>query len=212
MIKSGRNEKNEKYRQRRKASGHRRRKGSSDRIFARSGFACGRQGVLCVDNFFTAPKGNSSKADRNPSFELMRHDVTFPLGRRGDENFTILRALHDVHYQFAPCRRRKRRFAWRDQTCWDSQRAKRRSCRHPRARSTAIRGCHPQTPEATGATFKPYRDPLCYYGGAVRTTKTSVFSTTRPAQAAIKVRAQFQHLRAGCIPTTGCRPNSSLRR
>jgi UDP-glucuronate decarboxylase len=35
--------------------------------------------VLCVDNFFTAPRDNIAHLLPNPHFELMRHDITFPL-------------------------------------------------------------------------------------------------------------------------------------
>ena len=35
--------------------------------------------VLCVDNYFTGSKGNIAHLLRNPLFEAMRHDVTFPL-------------------------------------------------------------------------------------------------------------------------------------
>ena len=41
--------------------------------------------ILCVDNFYTGSKENVAKLMTNPRFELMRHDVTFPLYVEVDE-------------------------------------------------------------------------------------------------------------------------------
>lgn len=43
--------------------------------------------VLCLDNFFTGAKDNIAHLLDNPHFELIRHDVTFPLYVKGDEIF-----------------------------------------------------------------------------------------------------------------------------
>jgi len=58
--------------------------------------------VLCVDNFFTGSKRNVAHLFGNPSFELMRHDVTFPLYVEVDEIYNLACPASPVHYQFDP--------------------------------------------------------------------------------------------------------------
>ncbi|WP_435628160.1 UDP-glucuronic acid decarboxylase family protein [Candidatus Ferrigenium straubiae] len=58
--------------------------------------------VLCVDNFFTGSKTNIAHLVGNPYFELMRHDVTFPLYVEVDEIYNLACPASPVHYQFDP--------------------------------------------------------------------------------------------------------------
>src|SRR5262245_27426446 len=58
--------------------------------------------VLCVDNYFTGTKDNVAKCVDNPHFELMRHDVTFPLYVEVDEIFNLACPASPVHYQNDP--------------------------------------------------------------------------------------------------------------
>ena len=58
--------------------------------------------VLCVDNFFTGSKRNIAHLFGNPYFELMRHDVTFPLYVEIDRIFNLACPASPVHYQFDP--------------------------------------------------------------------------------------------------------------
>lgn len=58
--------------------------------------------VLVVDNFFTGTKDNIRHLLDNPRFELMRHDVTFPLYVEVDEIFNLACPASPVHYQFDP--------------------------------------------------------------------------------------------------------------
>lgn len=58
--------------------------------------------VLCVDNFFTGSKRNLSHLLANPDFELMRHDVTFPLYVEVDRIFNLACPASPVHYQHDP--------------------------------------------------------------------------------------------------------------
>ena len=60
------------------------------------------QDVLCVDNFFTGTKDNIAHLLGNPNFELMRHDVTFPLYVEVDEIYNLACPASPVHYQFDP--------------------------------------------------------------------------------------------------------------
>jgi UDP-glucuronate decarboxylase len=58
--------------------------------------------VLCVDNFFTGSKTNVAHLIGNPHFELMRHDVTFPLYVEVDQIYNLACPASPVHYQFDP--------------------------------------------------------------------------------------------------------------
>lgn len=58
--------------------------------------------VLCVDNFFTGNKSNIAHLMDNPRFELLRHDVTFPLYVEVDEIYNLACPASPIHYQFDP--------------------------------------------------------------------------------------------------------------
>lgn len=58
--------------------------------------------VLCVDNFFTGDKANIAHLLGNPKFELLRHDVTFPLFVEVDQIYNLACPASPVHYQHDP--------------------------------------------------------------------------------------------------------------
>jgi UDP-glucuronate decarboxylase len=58
--------------------------------------------VLCVDNFYTGSRRNVAHLLGNPSFELLRHDVTFPLFVEVDEIYNLACPASPVHYQYDP--------------------------------------------------------------------------------------------------------------
>ena len=58
--------------------------------------------VLCVDNFFTGTKANVAHLMSHPNFELMRHDVTFPLYVEVDEIYNLACPASPIHYQWDP--------------------------------------------------------------------------------------------------------------
>jgi UDP-glucuronate decarboxylase len=58
--------------------------------------------VLCVDNFFSSTRRNVEHLIGNPRFEMMRHDVTFPLYVEVDEIYNLACPASPVHYQFDP--------------------------------------------------------------------------------------------------------------
>lgn len=67
-----------------------------DRLVARG------DDVLCVDNFFTGSKANLAHLMGQPNFELMRHDVTFPLYVEVDEIYNLACPASPIHYQYDP--------------------------------------------------------------------------------------------------------------
>jgi UDP-glucuronate decarboxylase len=58
--------------------------------------------VLCVDNYFTGSKNNIAHLLDHPRFELMRHDVTFPLYVEVDEIYNLACPASPIHYQRDP--------------------------------------------------------------------------------------------------------------
>src|SRR5687768_10488122 len=58
--------------------------------------------VLCVDNFFTGDKGNIAHLLKHERFELLRHDVTFPLYVEVDEIYNLACPASPIHYQHDP--------------------------------------------------------------------------------------------------------------
>ena len=58
--------------------------------------------VLCVDNFFTGRRTNVAHLLDNPRFEIMRHDVTFPLFVEVDQIYNLACPASPIHYQFDP--------------------------------------------------------------------------------------------------------------
>lgn len=58
--------------------------------------------VLCVDNFFTGSKENVLHLMGDPHFEMLRHDITFPLYVEVEEIFNLACPASPIHYQFDP--------------------------------------------------------------------------------------------------------------
>lgn len=58
--------------------------------------------VLCVDNFFTGAKDNVLDLMDNKRFELLRHDITFPLYVEVDQIYNLACPASPIHYQFDP--------------------------------------------------------------------------------------------------------------
>jgi UDP-glucuronate decarboxylase len=58
--------------------------------------------VLCVDNYFTGTKANIAHLMENQQYELMRHDVTFPLYVEVDQIFNMACPASPIHYQYDP--------------------------------------------------------------------------------------------------------------
>ena len=58
--------------------------------------------VLCVDNFYSGTKDNIAHLLGNPHFEMLRHDVTFPLYVEVDEIYNLACPASPIHYQWDP--------------------------------------------------------------------------------------------------------------
>ncbi len=106
--------------------------------------------VLCVDNFFTGNKRNIAHLLENPRFELMRHDVTFPLYVEVDQIYNLACPASPVHYQFDPVQTTKTSVHGAINMLGLAKRVKARFLQAT-SRFTAIRKCI-RKPKPIGAT------------------------------------------------------------
>src|SRR6188472_1171797 len=58
--------------------------------------------VICLDNFYTGTRRNVAHLLDNPMFELVRHDVTFPIYLEVNQIYNLACAASPIHYQFDP--------------------------------------------------------------------------------------------------------------
>lgn len=145
--------------------------------------------VLCLDNFFTGNKQNIAHLVGNPSFELVRHDVTFPLYIEVDEIYNLACPASPVHYQHDPVQTLKTSVHGAINMLGL---AKRLRCRILQASTSEVYGdpeIHPQ-PESYWGKVNPIGLRSCYDEGK-RCAETLFFDYWRQHQVPIKVLRIF---------------------
>jgi UDP-glucuronate decarboxylase len=145
--------------------------------------------VLCVDNFFTGSKNNVSHLLGNSNFELMRHDVTFPLYVEVDRIFNLACPASPVHYQHDPVQTTKTSVHGAINMLGL---AKRVHARILQASTSEVYGdpdVHPQ-PESYWGRVNPIGIRSCYDEGK-RCAETLFFDYYRQHQVEIKVMRIF---------------------
>lgn len=145
--------------------------------------------VLCVDNFFTGSKTNIAHLIGNPYFELMRHDVTFPLYVEVDQIYNLACPASPVHYQFDPVQTTKTSVHG---TINMLGLAKRVKARIFQASTSEVYGdpvVHPQ-PEGYWGNVNPIGPRSCYDEGK-RCAETLFFDYFRQHNLDIKVARIF---------------------
>ena len=141
--------------------------------------------VLCVDNYFTGRKDNIVRLLDNPHFEVMRHDVTFPLYVEVDQIFNLACPASPVHYQFDPVQTTKTSVIGAINMLGL---AKRVGARILQASTSEVYGdptIHPQTEDYRG-NVNPLGPRACYDEGK-RCAETLFFDYYRQHEVAIKV-------------------------
>jgi len=145
--------------------------------------------VLCVDNFYTGSKSNIKDLITNPNFELMRHDVTFPLYVEVDEIYNLACPASPVHYQFDPVQTTKTNVHGAINMLGL---AKRVQAKILQASTSEVYGdpeVHPQ-PESYWGKVNPIGIRSCYDEGK-RCAETLFFDYWRQHQLQIKVQRIF---------------------
>ena len=145
--------------------------------------------VLCVDNLFTGTKENVAHLHGNPSFEFMRHDVTFPLFVEVDEIYNLACPASPIHYQHDPVQTTKTSVHGAINMLGL---AKRLGCKILQASTSEVYGdpaVHPQ-PEDYWGHVNPIGPRSCYDEGK-RCAETLFFDYHRQNGLPIKVARIF---------------------
>ena len=141
--------------------------------------------VLCVDNCFTGTKSNINHLTGDPSFEFIRHDITFPLYIEVDQIFNLACPASPVHYQFDPVQTTKSSVHGAINMLGL---AKRVNAKILQASTSEVYGdplIHPQSEEYWG-NVNPIGPRACYDEGK-RCAETLFFDYYRQHQLDIKV-------------------------
>mgnify|MGYP006269156863 CR=1 FL=1 len=145
--------------------------------------------VICVDNLYTGDKRNLYHLTSNPSFEFIRHDITFPLFIEVDEIYNLACPASPVHYQHDPVQTTKTSVHGAINMLGL---AKRLGARILQASTSEVYGdpaVHPQT-EAYWGNVNPIGPRSCYDEGK-RCAETLFFDYHRQHALPIKVMRIF---------------------
>src|SRR6266849_669534 len=157
--------------------------------------------VLCVDNYFTGSKGNITRLLRNPLFEAMRHDVTFPLYVEVDRIFNLACPASPIHYQFDPVQTTKTSVHGAINMLGLAKRVKARILQASTSEVYGDPEVHPQT-EAYWGRVNPVGIRSCYDEGK-RCAETLFFDYHRQHQLDIKVARIFNTYGPRMLPDDG---------
>jgi UDP-glucuronate decarboxylase len=141
--------------------------------------------VLCVDNFYTGSKRNVAHLITNPAFELMRHDVCFPLYVEVDEIYNLACPASPIHYQFDPVQTTKTSIMGAINMLGLAKRVKARILQASTSEVYGDPDVHPQ-PEEYWGRVNPIGIRSCYDEGK-RCAETLFFDYWRQHKLRIKV-------------------------
>ncbi len=145
--------------------------------------------VLCADNFYTGTKKNIEHLLGNPRFELLRHDVTFPLYVEVDEIYNLACPASPIHYQFDPVQTTKTSVHGAINMLGLAKRVKAKILQASTSEVYGDPHMHPQREEYWG-NVNPIGVRACYDEGK-RCAETLFFDYHRQHQLRIKVARIF---------------------
>jgi len=141
--------------------------------------------VLCVDNFFTGTKNNVKHLIGDPMFELLRHDITFPLYVEVDQIYNLACPASPIHYQFDPVQTTKTSVHGAINVLGLAKRVKARILQASTSEVYGDPEMHPQ-PEHYWGRVNPIGPRSCYDEGK-RCAETLFFDYQRQHDLDIKV-------------------------
>jgi len=141
--------------------------------------------LICLDNFFTGSKDNVSHLLGHPRFELMRHDVTFPLYVEVDQIFNLACPASPIHYQHDPVQTTKTSVHGAINMLGLAKRTKARIFQASTSEVYGDPEVHPQ-PESYWGRVNPIGPRSCYDEGK-RCAETLFFDYRRQHNMDIKV-------------------------
>jgi UDP-glucuronate decarboxylase len=145
--------------------------------------------VLCVDNFFTATRPNVADLMTNPNFELLRHDVCFPLYVEVDKIYNLACPASPIHYQFDPVQTTKTSVHGAINMLGLAKRVKAKILQASTSEVYGDPTVHPQIEEYWG-NVNPVGPRSCYDEGK-RCAETLFFDYHRQHKLRIKVARIF---------------------
>jgi len=145
--------------------------------------------VICADNFFTGSKKNILHLIGKPTFELMRHDVTFPLYVEVDRIYNLACPASPIHYQFDPVQTTKTSVHGAINMLGLAKRVKARILQASTSEVYGDPEVHPQ-PEGYWGKVNPVGIRSCYDEGK-RCAETLFFDYWRQHKVDIKVMRIF---------------------
>jgi UDP-glucuronate decarboxylase len=157
--------------------------------------------VVCLDNFFTGTKRNIEHLVGHPRFELLRHDVTFPLYVEVDEIYNLACPASPIHYQHDPVQTTKTSVHGAINMLGLAKRLK---CRILQASTSEVYGdptVHPQREDYWG-NVNPVGPRSCYDEGK-RCAETLFFDYYRQHKLDIKVARIFNTYGPRMHPSDG---------
>jgi UDP-glucuronate decarboxylase len=141
--------------------------------------------VLSVDNYFTGRRQNIAHLQADPNFEVLRHDVTFPLYVEVDEIFNLACPASPVHYQFDPVQTTKTSVIGAINMLGLAKRVKAKIFQASTSEVYGDPTVHPQNEEYRGSV-NPIGPRACYDEGK-RCAETLFFDYLRQHKVRIKV-------------------------
>jgi UDP-glucuronate decarboxylase len=157
--------------------------------------------VLCVDNFFTGTKSNIAHLLNHPRFELMRHDITFPLYVEVDEIYNLACPASPIHYQFDPVQTTKTSVHGAINMLGLAKRVKAKILQASTSEVYGDPEVHPQT-EGYWGRVNPVGPRSCYDEGK-RCAETLFFDYWRQHRLRIKVARIFNTYGPRMLPHDG---------
>lgn len=145
--------------------------------------------VICVDNFYTGRRANIAHLLSNPQFEIMRHDICFPLYVEVDEIYNLACPASPIHYQFDPVQTTKTSVHGSINMLGLAKRVKAKILQASTSEVYGDPAVHPQ-PEAYWGNVNPVGLRSCYDEGK-RCAETLFFDYHRQHRLKIKVARIF---------------------
>ncbi|MFN3912494.1 UDP-glucuronic acid decarboxylase family protein [Hyphomonas sp.] len=145
--------------------------------------------VICADNFFTGTRTNIAHLQNHPRFELMRHDVCFPLYVEVDEIYNMACPASPIHYQFDPVQTTKTSVHGAINMLGLAKRVKAKILQASTSEVYGDPAVHPQ-PEEYWGNVNPIGPRSCYDEGK-RCAETLFFDYHRQHKLRIKVARIF---------------------
>ncbi len=157
--------------------------------------------ILCIDNFYTGRRSNIAQLLSNPLFEVMRHDICFPIYVEVDEIYNLACPASPIHYQFDPVQTTKTSVHGSINMLGLAKRLRVKILQTSTSEVYGNPSIHPQ-PESYWGNVNPIGVRSCYDEGK-RCAETLFFDYHRQHKLLIKVARIFNTYGPRMLPNDG---------